>query len=261
MRNYSAETRADPAFPWLSDDEWYPFPDPGEWRRDGLVCVGGNLSPGMLLSAYAQGVFPWFGERDPLLWQSPDPRFVLFPEKLHISESLRRMIRKAPFELSLDRDFPSVIRACSLQARPGQRGTWITADMVEAYIRLHGLGFAHSVEAWSGGRLAGGLYGVSLGRVFFGESMFHAVDGASKIAFAAIALRLREEGFSLIDSQARTAHMASFGAEDVPRSRYVKLLRDGVAEAPHARGDWAALFPGFPDSPPWRKIAEGGSPC
>ncbi len=261
MRNYSAETRADPGFPWLSEDERYAFPDPGEWRRDGLVCVGGNLSPGMLLSAYSQGVFPWFGERDPLLWQSPDPRFVLFPGKLHLSEKLRRLIRKEPFELRLDSAFPDVIRACSAQPRPGQRGTWITADMIEAYAGLHALGYAHSVEAWSGGALVGGLYGVSLGRVFFGESMFHVADGASKVAFAAIALRLREEGFELIDSQARTAHMASFGAEDIPRSRYVMLLRRGLAEPPHLRGNWSELLPGFPDSAGWRKLLAGEGLC
>jgi leucyl/phenylalanyl-tRNA--protein transferase len=258
---YTAATRADPGFPWLEEDDYFPFPEPSTWGADGIVAVGGNLSPGMLLSAYRQGVFPWFGEDDPIIWQSPEPRFVLFTDRLRVSESMRKILRKDRFEIRLDADFASVIRACSSQSRAGQRGTWITRDMIEAYERLHEAGYAHSAEAYVDGRLAGGLYGISLGRVFFGESMFHLEDNASKAAFMCLALRLGEEGFGLIDSQARTAHMESLGGQEIPRAEYLRLLAQGLEAGETLRGSWAGAFPAFPDSKKLREIKERGKAC
>ena len=258
---YTAANRADPGFPWLGEDDYFPFPDPTAWGDDGIVAVGGNLSPGMLLSAYRQGIFPWFGEDDPIIWQSPEPRFVLFPERIRVSESMRKTLRKGRFEIRLDTDFPAVIKSCAAQRRIGQRGTWITPDMVEAYGRLHEAGYVHSAEAYSGGRLAGGLYGLSLGRVFFGESMFHVEDDASKAAFICLALRLEDEGFLLIDSQARTGHMASLGGQDIARAEYLRLLSKGLEAGPTICGKWTEAFPGFPDSRTLREIKERGKAC
>lgn len=268
--------REDPAFPRLGPEESFPFPDPRSADQSGIVCSGGNLSPGLLLSAYSQGIFPWFSDNEPLLWWSPDPRFVLFPGRFHVSDTMRKLMRRfqagklppgsaaapspggAPpalpgLELSLDRDFPAVIRACSAAPRPGQRGTWITEDMIEAYIELHELGYAHSAEARLGGVLVGGLYGVSLGSVFFGESMFSLVPDASKAAFIPLVLRLREEGFTLVDSQVYTDHLAGLGAEEIPREEYLRLLAAALA-APTRRGDWSSLFPGFPASAEYRRL-------
>jgi len=272
--------REDPAFPRLGPEESFPFPDPRSADQSGIVCSGGNLSPGLLLSAYSQGIFPWFSDNEPLLWWSPDPRFVLFPARLHVSDTMRKLMRRfqagklpppsfaaaeaaaasggAPpalpgLELSLDRDFPAVIRACSGARRPGQRGTWITEDMIEAYIELHELGYAHSAEARLGGVLVGGLYGVSLGSAFFGESMFSLVPDASKAAFIPLVLRLREEGFTLVDSQVYTDHLAGLGAEEIPREEYLRLLAAALA-APTRRGDWSSLFPGFPASAEYRRL-------
>jgi len=158
-------------FPYLTEDMVFPFPSPSSADEQGVVCSGGNLSPGLLLSAYRQGIFPWFNDDDPILWWSPDPRFVLFPDELHVSQTMRKLLRKQKYELALDRDFPAVIRACSSSPRSGQNGTWITEDMTQAYIELHRLGYAHSVEARRDGELVGGLYGVALGSLFCGESM------------------------------------------------------------------------------------------
>lgn len=244
--------RADPAFPFLGPEERLEFPDPRRARGDEPVCSGGNLSPGLLLSAYSQGLFPWFNEEDPILWWSPDPRFVLEPARLHVGGTMRKLLRKGGYELSLDRDFPAVIAACSAVPRPGQRGTWITDDMVEGYVELHRLGYAHSAEIRREGRLVGGLYGVSLGSIFCGESMFSLEDDASKLAFIPLVWRLQDEGFTLVDSQVYTDHMAGLGAVEIPREDYLARLARAL-EAPTRRGSWAEAFPGYPLSDGFRR--------
>jgi leucyl/phenylalanyl-tRNA---protein transferase len=249
--------RREAPFPYLTEDIDFPFPSPANADEQGIVCAGGNLSPGLLLSAYRRGIFPWFGEDDPILWWSPDPRFVLFPEELHVSATMRKLLRKRRFRLSLDEDFPAVIRACSSSPRAGQDGTWITEAMIEAYIEMHRLGHAHSAEAWLGERLAGGLYGVALGDVFFGESMFSREDDASKAAFIPLVWRLRDEGFTLVDSQVYTDHLAGLGAREMPRIEYLRLLEArlaGRSATSSRKGDWAKLFTGFPDSTEYRRI-------
>jgi len=243
-------------FPYLPEDRDYPFPDPSTADENGIVCAGGNLSPGMLLSAYRRGIFPWFSEGEPILWWSPDPRFVLFPDRLHVSRTMVRILKRRRFELSVDRDFPAVIRSCAKAPRPGQRGTWITEDMIEAYLELNRLGLAHSAEARLDGELVGGLYGVALGDVFFGESMFSRADDASKAAFIPLVWRLREEGFTLVDSQVYTDHLAGLGAREIPRTDYLRFLAARLS-APTRRGDWSTLFPGFPDSREYRRTVLG----
>jgi len=180
----------------------------------------------MLLSAYEQGLFPWYSDGDPVIWHSPDPRFVLFPEKLHISASMRKVLKRGEFTITEDRDFPAVITSCSKAERPGQGGTWITQDMIDAYIRLHRLGWAHSAEAYFEGELAGGCYGVRMGNIFFGESMFSRKSNASKAAFLTLAQRLFSEGVRFIDSQAHTSHMESLGAVEIRRAEYIALQRE-----------------------------------
>ena len=202
-----------------------------------MLAVGGDLDPRRVLLAYAHGIFPWYSEGQPILWHSPDPRFVLFPEKLKVPRSLKKVIRKGRFELTLDRAFPDVIAACAQTRRPGQRGTWITRDMDEAYVQLHEAGFAHSAEAWLDGKLVAGLYGVALGRVYYGESMYTSVADGSKVAFVALVHQLRAWGFGLIDSQVRTDHVTRFGGEDIPRHRYLSLLEELVAH-PMRREPW-----------------------
>jgi leucyl/phenylalanyl-tRNA--protein transferase len=234
-------------FPWLPESADFPFPPVEDADTDGILCSGGNLSPGMLISAYRRGIFPWFSDGDPILWWSPDPRFVLFTEKLHISGSMRRLIGKERFRVSLDSAFGGVIRSCAESPRPGQNGTWITGGMIESYEELHRLGFAHSAEAWIGDRLVGGLYGVCLGSIFFGESMFSHESDASKAAFIPLVLRLRDEGFSIVDSQVYTAHLAGLGAEEIPRWRYLELLAGCLAN-PTRKGNWNTMFDGFPSS-------------
>ncbi|MEZ4332450.1 MAG: leucyl/phenylalanyl-tRNA--protein transferase [Myxococcota bacterium] len=219
----------------------YPFPDPAAADRRGLLAWGGDLEPERLLAAYAQGVFPWYDE-EPILWYSPDPRMVLAPSALHVGRSLARRIRARPFRLTLDRAFSEVIRGCAAIRRPGQAGTWIGEDMIAAYERLHALGFAHSVEAWSGDatdrRLVGGLYGVSLGRAFFGESMFAREPDASKIAFVALVRQLERWEFELVDCQVRTEHLARFGASEWPRRVFLTALGRAL-EGETRRGRWA----------------------
>ena len=222
--------------PWLDGDS--PFPPLESARREpnGLLAVGGDLSPRRLLEAYRRGIFPWFSEGDPILWWSPDPRMVLFPEELRISRSLAKALRNRPYEVSFDRDFEGVIRACAAP-REGQPGTWITPDMRSAYARLHQLGYAHSVEVRVDGELAGGLYGVALGAAFFGESMFARVRDASKIALVHLVGRLRAEGYGMIDCQMRTGHLASLGAREIPRAQFARRLRELVDYA-RAPGSW-----------------------
>ncbi|MBU1079577.1 MAG: leucyl/phenylalanyl-tRNA--protein transferase [Spirochaetes bacterium] len=249
-------SRADPRFPWLGEEDRFPFPPPSSASPEGILCTGGNLPPGMLLSAYEQGSFPWFNDGDPIIWWNPDPRFALLPGELHASRTMRKIIKKRRFELSLDRSFGEVIRACSGAPRPGQRGTWITEDMIAGYERLHELGYAHSVEARLAGRLVGGLYGVSLGSAFFGESMFSLEPDASKAAFIPFVWALREAGFTLIDSQVRTAHVESMGGKEISRGAYLGLLGSALG-SPTLKGDWSTLIPGFPGSEPYRSLCEG----
>jgi leucyl/phenylalanyl-tRNA--protein transferase len=212
------------------------FPPP-EKAVDGLLAVGGDLSPERLLLAYRSGIFPWYGDDLPILWHSPDPRCVLRVDRIHVGRTLRRTISKGTYSVRFDTAFQRVIRACQKTLRRGQDGTWITADMEEAYMELHRLGYAHSVEAWEGNELAGGLYGVSLGRMFFGESMFARRPDASKVALVALAERVAAWGFRVIDAQVPTPHTLAMGAEEWPRSRFLKLLRAEIAE-PTRRGDW-----------------------
>ncbi|MGH0028638.1 MAG: leucyl/phenylalanyl-tRNA--protein transferase [Myxococcota bacterium] len=213
------------------------FPCPEQAEPDGLLAVGGDLSPERLLTAYAQGIFPWYGEGLPILWHSPDPRTVLLPERLHVPRSLRRTLRKGTFRVRLDHAFARVIERCAHVRRADADGTWITDEMREAYLRLHELGFAHSVEAWDEDGLAGGLYGVSLGGAFFGESMYAERDDASKVAFVRLVEQLVRWDFDWIDCQVHTEHLARFGAEAWPRRRFLDALARTL-EKPTRRGTW-----------------------
>jgi leucyl/phenylalanyl-tRNA---protein transferase len=200
------------------------LPDPEQSDPRGLVAVGGDLRPARLLDAYYRGIFPWYGEGLPILWHSPDPRFVLEPAALRVNRSLRKTIRRHPYRLTLDTAFAAVIRHCAAVPRPGQDGTWITDDMVAAYEQLHSLGHAHSVEVWSGAELVGGVYGVAVGAVFCGESMFAAAPDASKVAFVELVRQLQRWGFELIDCQVYTEHLERFGAVDWPRAEFLRAL-------------------------------------
>jgi len=214
----------DPDFPHLSEKSHYQFPHPDKWD-DNIISVGGNLSPGLLLSAYEQGIFPWYNEGDPVIWQSPDPRCVLFPDKLHISSSMRKILNSGAFQITYDEDFEGVIRGCSEVKRSKQDGTWITNDIIEAYTELHRLGWAHSAEAWSHGELVGGCYGVLLGRAFCGESMFAKKPNASKAAFLSLAQVMFEHKVAFIDCQVPTNHLMSLGGEEMSRKEFLKLLK------------------------------------
>ncbi len=213
------------------------FPDPELAEPDGLLAVGGDLSPERLLVAYARGVFPWYSEGMPILWWSPDPRLVLFPDEIHVSRRLRRTARAGRFRVRADTAFERVVRRCAAKGRPGQEGTWITPEMAEAYLALHRRGFAHSAEAWEGEELAGGLYGVSLGAAFFGESMFSDRDDASKVAFVTLVEWLRARRFHLVDCQVRTEHLLRFGAREIPRREFLGRLARSL-ELPTLRGNW-----------------------
>lgn len=213
---------------------WFP---PVEEAEDGLLAVGGDLSPERLILGYANAIFPWYEEGVPILWHSPDPRLVLEIAALHVPKSLRKAIRRRPFELRLDTAFQQVVEACAQARRPGQRGTWITNDMLTAYVKLHELGLAHSVEAYADGALVGGVYGVALGQMFFGESMFAHQDDASKIAFVTLVEQLHRWGYTHVDCQVHTDHLARFGAEEWPRQRYLELLRSAVVVPTHP-GRW-----------------------
>jgi leucyl/phenylalanyl-tRNA---protein transferase len=213
------------------------FPPPELADESGLLAVGGDLSPRRLLLAYSLGIFPWYGEDLPILWHSPDPRMVLEPDRLVVSRSLRKEMRRGRFQLRLDTAFAEVIRACAETRRPDQSGTWITDEMLDAYIELHRLGYAHSAEAWLGDDLAGGLYGVNVGGVFFGESMFARASDASKVAFVALVEQLKRWGIGLIDCQVHTEHLARFGAEEWSRRRFLGALA-ATLEAPTRLGPW-----------------------
>lgn len=212
---------------WLSrHDPPDAFPDPELALRDpdGLLAAGGDLSTERLLAAYERGIFPWYEEGQPVLWWSPDPRAVLFPGALHISRSLRRSLRRAGFTVTWNRAFRRVMAACA-EPRPGQGGTWITAAMEEAFDGMHRSGWAHSIEVWRGDELAGGLYGLAIGRIFFGESMFSRRTDASKTAMVALDAELQQRGFAVIDCQVVSPHLLSMGAETIPRRDFLALLR------------------------------------
>ncbi|MFQ5877010.1 MAG: leucyl/phenylalanyl-tRNA--protein transferase [Acidobacteriota bacterium] len=213
-----------------------PLPSPRRVGPMGLVAVGGDLSAKTLLDAYSKGIFPWY-EEEPILWFSPDPRVVLVPSAIRISRSTRRALKRNRFEVRLDTAFERVIRACAEVKRPGQRGTWINADMVRAYCRLHRMGYAHSAEAWREGKLAGGLYGVSLGAAFFGESMFARESGASKVALVRLAEQLCRWRFTLIDCQIPTEHLQRFGAVQWDRRRFLDELSSAL-RVQTRRGRW-----------------------
>ena len=191
---------------------------------NGLIAIGGDLSPARLLNAYQHGIFPWFSEGEPILWWSPNPRMVLLPEALKISNSLKKTIKKQIFTVKLNTNFKAVMTACSQTSREGQAGTWITDAMIEAYCELHKVGYAMSAEAWQNGVLVGGCYGVKIGRMFYGESMFHHVTDASKVAFVYLVEYLKNAGVGLIDCQMKTAHLASFGAKEIPRDEFMTTL-------------------------------------
>jgi leucyl/phenylalanyl-tRNA--protein transferase len=220
------------------------FPDPRDSLPSGLLAVGGDLSCERLLLAYSQGIFPWYCEGQPILWHSPDPRTVLRPDALRVSRSLAKTLRSGRYEVRLDSAFALVVRGCAEAPRPDQPGTWITDAMREAYVELHRRGFAHSAEAWQGGQLVGGLYGVSLGGVFFGESMFARSTDASKVAFATLVRQLAGWRFDLVDCQVHTPHLERFGAEPWPRVRFLEALAESLAR-PTRRGVWR-LEPGAP---------------
>jgi leucyl/phenylalanyl-tRNA--protein transferase len=229
--------------PVFALDERIAFPDPRQARADGLLAVGGDLAPERLVLAYSLGIFPWYSEGEPILWWSPNPRLVLFPEELHLSGSLKRKIGKGIFDFTLDKAFGQVIRACA-KLRPGKdEGTWITREMIRAYEKLFELGFAHSVEAWQGNNLAGGLYGVSIGRYFAGESMFFNKPDASKAALWVLCELCLEKGLEFIDCQVETGHLVSLGARLLQRDDYFELLQGSVS---------GALTKQSPLSRPWK---------
>lgn len=213
------------------------FPPAELAARSGLLAVGGDLSPERLILAYGEGIFPWYSGDESILWWSPDPRFVLFPEELKVSRSMAKVLKRGSFRVTYDRAFPEVIDGCRRQPRRGQAGTWITEEMVDAYCRLHDLGFAHSAEAWVDGQLAGGIYGVSIGACFFGESMFTKVSNASKAALIHLTGTLGNLGFALIDCQIHTRHLQSLGARMIPRRTFLHILR-GTLRKPTLQGNW-----------------------
>lgn len=213
------------------------FP-PVSWTSpEGVIAAGGRPDPATLKEAYSRGIFPWPHDGVPLLWFCPDPRFVLVPGEAHISRSLRKEMRRGTFEVRADTAFREVMQACARKPRPGQDGTWITRDMIAGYTALHEEGIAHSIEAWQDGRLAGGLYGLSLGSVFFGESMFADVPDASKVAFATLLANLIRWDFDLVDCQSYTEHLASFGAVEWPRTRFLAVLERALRR-PVRQGPW-----------------------
>lgn len=217
-------------------DDRLVFP-PVHLAEDGLLALGGDLRPERLLLGYTQGIFPWYAENLPILWHSPDPRMVMTTKDLVVQKSLKKTIRRAPYELRMDTAFLRVLEGCASVPRPGQTGTWLIPEMVGAYEKLHELGFAHSIEAWQEGKLVGGLYGVSLGHAFFGESMFARAADASKVAFVACIRQLDTWGIGLIDCQVHTEHLERFGAYEVSRLHYLEMLRVAL-DQPTKRGKW-----------------------
>ncbi|MDP5172109.1 MAG: leucyl/phenylalanyl-tRNA--protein transferase [Bacteroidia bacterium] len=213
------------------------FPPVSHAEPDGLLAIGGDLSPDRLILAYQSGIFPWFSPDEPILWWSPDPRFVMHVDDLNISKSMKQVLRRQQFDIRFDTAFAQVIEACGRTPRPGQAGTWITEEMKQAYITLHEKGLAHSAEAWLNGQLVGGLYGISMGGAFFGESMFAHVSNSSKAAFITLVQWLKARRVSLIDCQVHTEHLESLGAEEIDREEFIAWLQDEL-EKPTMQGKW-----------------------
>lgn len=222
--------------PWL-DELVFPAVDEALDEPNGLLAAGGDLSPARLLLAYHQGIFPWFDDDQPILWWSPDPRAVLFPKEIHISRSLAKRLRRGEFQFSFDQCFNEVVSACAAP-RSDHNGTWITEDMLQAYATLHDMGVAHSLEVWQNEQLVGGLYGISLGKLFFGESMFSRVSDASKAAFVALAKQCEAWNFPLIDCQIANPHLSSMGACEISRHSFTRFLED-YADQPFSKGTWS----------------------
>ncbi len=226
---------------WLNPDSlWFPEPSQALEEPNGLLAAGGDLSPERILAAYHKGIFPWFNPGDPILWWSPSPRTVIFPEQLHISKSLRKTLRKQTYRVSFDTCFETVMRACA-EPRHYADGTWISEDIIAGYCSLHSRGFAHSVEVWSENELVGGLYGIALGRVFFGESMFSRADNASKVGFACLVRQLRAWDFQLIDCQVANEHLFSLGATEIPRDEFQQMLINFAQEPAVYSLPWSTL--------------------
>jgi leucyl/phenylalanyl-tRNA--protein transferase len=230
---------------WLSEHD--PFPPVESADRHGILALGGDLSVSRLIDAYSSGIFPWYEDDQPIIWWSPDPRFVVFPGKVPLTRSMRKILERKEFEIRFDTAFERVIRECARSPRPGQNGTWITEDMINAYCALHREGYAHSVESWKDGELAGGLYGVSIGGLFCGESMFTRVSNASKAAFLTLADNLHRRGFLVIDSQVHTDHVESLGGEHISRKEYLAVVKQSLT-LPTIRGNWgSSIFQGTKD--------------
>jgi leucyl/phenylalanyl-tRNA---protein transferase len=237
---------------WLELNSPFPHPSQALHQPNGLLAAGADLSPERLLSAYRQGIFPWFSEGEPTLWWSPDPRMVLYPHEFQPSRSLTKTLRNADYEVRIDHDFAAVIEACA-EPRDGQNGTWINSEMVEAYKRLHVLGYAHSFETWSEGHLVGGLYGVALGALFFGESMFSRKKDASKIAFSHLVAHLDLNHFKLLDCQMHTEHLSTLNAREIPRNEFLEEV-ERYRDLPFTPGRWSLSQEGSRDLY-WRKKA------
>jgi leucyl/phenylalanyl-tRNA--protein transferase len=230
--------------PWLGNTDSFPPLEFALREPNGLLCAGGDLTPQRIVQAYINGIFPWYSPGEPLLWWSPDPRMVLFPGEFRISHSLRKTLRKADYQVFLDTHFEAVIQACARTSRRDQTGTWITPEIQAAYLRLHKLGYAHSVETWIDGELAGGLYGIAIGKMFYGESMFAHITDASKIAIAHLVRFLDEQGFGMIDCQMNTPHLASLGAREIPRDEFIHNLRR-LTVIPPLCGHWPSESAAF----------------
>ena len=230
---------------WLNErDISFPPTEVALADPNGLLAVGGDLQPERLIAAYRNGIFPWYDESQPILWWSPSPRAVLFPEKIKISKSLRKVLKRRVFDVCCDRSFREVMTYCALTPRHGQNGTWITEAMLDAFCELHRMGIAHSVESWQDGKLVGGLYGIAIGKVFFGESMFSLKTDASKVALVHLARRLRGWGYPLIDCQVSTPHLISLGAEEINRKAFTCLLEENIDKVSpvHWPSDWDSEF-------------------
>ena len=226
---------------WLRSSESFPPIDQALADPNGLLAAGGDLSPDRLLDAYRQGIFPWYSNEQPILWWSPDPRMVLFVDEFKVSRSLRRVVSRGDFDISVDKAFRTVIEACA-EPRDGHAGTWITQAMIDAYTKLHRYGYAHSVEAWVDDKLAGGLYGVAIGRMFFGESMFARVTDASKVALVHLVEMLKQRDMPLIDCQQQTPHLARLGARPIPRPAFAEALAR-LVHSPQPAGAWSIVAP------------------
>lgn len=224
--------------PWLDTDTPFPPLDRALNEPSGLLAAGGDLTPQRLLDAYRHGIFPWYNPGQPPLWWSPDPRMVLFPDELKVSRSLAKRLKKQDYEIRCDTAFREVMLACASTPRPEQDGSWIVPEILEGYCGLHALGYAHSIETWMDDKLVGGLYGVAIGRMFYGESMFHHATDASKLAFVHLVRHLKQQGYGMIDCQMHTPHLASLGAREIPRNEFARRLTELVNLKPDSPGKW-----------------------